>query len=58
MTVAQQPEGIGRRACGEKGLSLKDLQLYQQSQNAKIGFKALLVAPNHTIRFHRGPIVK
>ncbi len=59
MTVAQQPEGIGRRACGEKVLSLKNLQLYQQSQNAKIGFRELLVAaPNHTIRFHRGPIMK
>ena len=33
MTVAQQPEGIGRRACGGKVLSFKDLQLYQQNQN-------------------------
>ncbi len=33
MTVAQQPEGIGQRACGEKVLSFKDLQLYQQNQN-------------------------
>lgn len=31
MTIAQQPEGIGRRACGEKVLSFKDLQLYQQN---------------------------
>jgi hypothetical protein len=42
MTVAQQPEGMGQRACGGKVLSLKDLQLYKQSQNAKIGFRALL----------------
>jgi hypothetical protein len=58
MTVAQQPEGSGRRACGKKVLSLKDLQLYQQNHNAKISFRAFLVALNHTIRFHRGPNVK
>ena len=56
MTVTQQPEGIGQRACGGKVLSLKDLQLYQPNQNAKIGFRALLVAPNYTIRFHLGPL--
>jgi hypothetical protein len=30
-------------------LSLQDLQLYQQNQNAKIGFRALGMAPNHKI---------
>ena len=45
ITVAEQPERIGRRACGQIFISYKDLLIYQRNQNAKIGFSTLLVAP-------------
>jgi hypothetical protein len=52
MTVAQQPEGIGRRACREKFPSLKDLQLYQPNQNEML-FQYLCIAVALPWMFHR-----
>jgi hypothetical protein len=46
-----QLKEIGQHSCGQKPLSLQDLQLYQQNQNAKIGFRALGAASNPKIRF-------
>jgi hypothetical protein len=47
-SVAKQPERIGRRDCVQMFSSNQDLQIYQQNQNAKIGFRALLMASNES----------
>ena len=47
ITVAQQREGIGQRACGQIAPVNGDLQLYQQNKNAKNGFRASLIESEH-----------